>query len=207
MRIIKIAAVVTALALAPSPAAAAAMGECVSSYFTAEADAEIARDYLASGTDALERAHMPDVGTVAGACLPKDKGRTLEDTLRITSVMTGHWLKVGAGAAIVQRHKLSAAQLDAAWKGLPAVHRARFSRVGRADAQSTEAMIAFIHAARPDIPDAKLRLLRADDAARPSAEIKPLVGLIKDFTAYGIGRGMVESPELIDVSLPDSASH
>lgn len=207
MRSLNFLAVLAAAALLPTPAAAAAMGDCVSAYFSAQADAEIARDYLASGTDALQRARMPDVATVAGACLPSGKGRTMEDTLRITSVMTGHWLKVGAGAAIVQRHKLTSAQLDSAWKSLPAVHRARFSRVGKADAQSTEAMIAFIHAARPDIPAAKLTMLRTEDSAQPSAEIQPLVALIKDFTAYGIGRGMVESPELIDISLPDSSSH
>jgi hypothetical protein len=206
VRTINLVAAILA-ALLSSAAGAATLGECIVAQFTPQGEAVIAKEYLATGPEGVSKASVPDAIAVAGKCLPKDKGRTPDDILRISSALAGHWLKAGAEASLGQRHKVTAAQLDAAWKSLAPAHRARFSRAGKSDAAAADAMMAFILAVRPDIPAAKLNEMRGPDRPEPSAELKPLVPLITDLTAYGIGRGMQESPELIDVSLPESPSH
>jgi len=149
----------------------------------------IISDYLADGPSLVGKS-LPKAASFAAACLPSGKNATDADVRRVSTVMAGYWMKSGAEAAIVQRHRVTMAQLDAAWRGLPPALRERFSRGGRADEQSSEAMIVLITTVRPDITRIALNQLGEDN--------KDLVVLVRDITAYGIGRGMFEQPDLFE---------
>lgn len=173
----------------PASASAATIGECVAAQVTADMKKTIVSDYLADGPSLVGKS-LPRAAAFAAVCLPSGHSPTEADVRRVSTVMAGYWMKSGAEAAVVQRHRVSLAQLDAAWRGLPPALRDRFSRGGSADEQSNEAMIVLITTVRPDVTRTALNQLSEDN--------KDLVALVRDITAYGIGRGMFEQPDLFE---------
>lgn len=191
MSAMRAAGIAACVALLPTPALAGTLGDCVDSALPAETKLELGRKYVAGGMDALQGLPSEaDVIGVAEQCLALGKGNEDQRIEQLSNMLSGYTLRRGAEAALAEKHRLDGPALQRAWAALTPPHRARFLKGGRADELAVEAMIAFIHAARPEIPATALRSLKDEE---PGPELKPYIPLIEDLTAYAIGRGLMEA--------------
>jgi len=199
-RFIFLTAALTA-ALIAAPVSATTLSECVAAQVTPAMKQNIIKGYLANGMDGLDQATTPNAPAIALKCLPSGSTRAESDARRISAILVGYSMKTAAEAALEQRFQVTADRIDAAWRVLPPALRERFARGGKADDQSTEAMIALAAAARPDIPRSAWEQMKEGGDLNDPA-VKRLADLMGEITVYGLGRGMFEQPDFMIVRTP-----